>query len=93
MNKLLKICDLSSSVCKTRKEIKMKKRFKLENLDCADCANKMENEINKLPGIEKATINFMTAKLTVEAPDEQFDTLLPQISKVISRIEPDCKIK
>ena len=50
----------------------MKKTFKLQDLDCANCAAKMENEINKLEGVE-ATVSFMTQKLTVSAPDEGFE--------------------
>ncbi|HHX38215.1 MAG TPA: heavy metal transporter [Clostridiaceae bacterium] len=71
----------------------MKKRYALENLGCADCANKMENEISKLPGVERAAINFMTAKLTVEAPKEKLADLRPHIDEIINRIEPDCKIR
>ncbi len=47
----------------------MKKVFKLENLDCANCAAKMERGINKVEGVASATVSFMTQKLTIEAED------------------------
>lgn len=69
----------------------MKKTFKLQDLDCANCAAKMENEINKLEGVE-ATVSFMTQKLTVSAPDEGFDDIMKKIVKLCKKVEPDCEI-
>lgn len=69
----------------------MKKTFKLNDLDCANCAAKMENEINKLEGVE-ATVSFMTRKLTVSAPDEDFDGTMKKIVKLCKKVEPDCEI-
>ncbi|MCM1298238.1 MAG: cation transporter [Firmicutes bacterium] len=69
----------------------MKKTFKLQDLDCANCAAKMENEINKLEGVE-ATVSFMTQKLTVSAPDEGFDDTMKKIAKLCKKVEPDCEI-
>lgn len=70
----------------------MKKVFKLKDLDCANCAAKMENAINKLDGVEKATISFMTQKMTITADDDRFDSILDEAQKVIKKIEPDCVI-
>lgn len=69
----------------------MKKTFKLQDLDCANCAAKMENEINKLEGVE-ASVSFMTQKLTVSAPDEGFDDTMKTIVKLCKKVEPDCEI-
>lgn len=69
----------------------MKKIFKLQDLDCANCAAKMENEINKLDGVE-ASVSFMTQKLTVSAPDEVFDDTIKKIVKLCKKVEPDCEI-
>ena len=44
----------------------MKKKFKLEDLDCANCAAKMEEAIKKIPGVNDASVSFMTQKMTVE---------------------------
>lgn len=69
----------------------MKRSFNLENLDCAHCAAKMEAGINKL-GDVTASINFMTARLTLEADDAIFDQKVDAAQKVISGIERDCRI-
>lgn len=69
----------------------MKKTFNLRDLDCANCAAKMENEINKIEGVE-ASVSFMTQKLTVCAPDENFDGTMKKIVKLCKRVEPDCEI-
>lgn len=70
----------------------MKKVFKLEELDCANCAAKMENAINKIEGVSSATVSFMTQKLTIEADDSRFDDIIKEASKIIKKIEPDCSI-
>ena len=71
----------------------MKKTFKRVDLDCANCAAKMEDAIKKLPGVTSASISFMTQKLTLEASDEDFDSILKQAAECIKKVEPDCTIK
>lgn len=70
----------------------MKKKFKLENLDCANCAAKMEEGIKKIPGVSSATVSFMMQKLTIEAEEEHFDEIMKQVVSVCKKIEPDCTI-
>lgn len=73
----------------------MRKSFKLENLDCANCAAKMEAGINELPGVNKATISFMTQKLVIDAEAANADELAPIIDaaqKVCASYEKDCRI-
>ena len=70
----------------------MKKAFKLEDLDCANCAAKMEAAIRKLPGVQNATVSFMTQKMTLEAEDEKFDEVLQAAIKCIAKVEPDCRV-
>ncbi len=70
----------------------MKKTFKLVDLDCANCAAKMENAINKLDGVAAASVNFMAQKLTVEAPDDRFDSVMQEVVRVCKKVEPDCEI-
>ena len=70
----------------------MKKKFKLENLDCANCAAKMEDAIKKLPGVNDASLSFLTQKLTLDADDERFEEILDQAVKLCRKVEPDCKI-
>ncbi len=60
----------------------MKKVFKLENLDCANCAAKMEDAIRKIDGVTNVNISFMTLKLTIEADDGLFDEAIKKAAKV-----------
>lgn len=70
----------------------MTKTFKLEELDCANCAAKMESAINNMPEVTSATVSFMTQKLTITADSEITNDLMKKIAKVCKRIEPDCRI-
>ncbi len=70
----------------------MKKRFKLEELDCAHCASKMEKAINALDGVNSATVNFMQQKLTIDCDDDSFYEIMDKVEKEIKKIEPDCSI-
>ena len=70
----------------------MKKHFKLRDLDCANCAAKMEDAIKKLPGVNSATVSFMTQKLTLDADDARFDEIVQQAVKICKKVEPDCTI-
>ncbi len=70
----------------------MKKRFKLVDLDCANCAAKMEETIKKVDGVKDATVSFVMQKMTVEADDARFDDIMKEIVKVCKRVEPDCEI-
>ena len=71
----------------------MKKTYNME-VDCANCANKMELAANNVEGVEKATVNYFAQKMTVEfkegyAPAE----VMPQILKVCRKVESDCTIE
>ena len=70
----------------------MKKKFKLMDLDCANCAAKMEDAIKKLDGVNDATVSFMMQKLTLDADDDRFDEILKEASEICKKVEPDCKI-
>lgn len=70
----------------------MKKTFNLENLDCAHCAQKMEDGIKKISGVNSATVNFFAQKLILDADDERFDDILNEAIKICRKIEPDCEI-
>ena len=52
----------------------------------------METAINKLEGVQKATVSFMTQKLTLEAEDDKFDEVLKAAVKCIAKVEPDCRV-
>jgi len=70
----------------------MKKKFKLEDLDCANCAAKMEEAIKKIEGVNDANVSFMTQKMMVDAVDDKFDDIMKEVVKVCVKVEPDCKI-
>lgn len=70
----------------------MKKKFKLEDLDCANCAAKMEDAIKKIPGVNDANVSFMMQKMTVDAEDDKFDAIMEKVVRVCAKVEPDCKI-
>lgn len=70
----------------------MKKKFKLTDLDCANCAAKMENVIRKIEGVSDASVSFMTQKMTIEADDARFDAIMEEVVKVCRKVEPDCVI-
>lgn len=70
----------------------IEKVFELEELDCANCAAKMEEAIRKIDGVESASVVFMTQKLFISADESIFDKVLKQAQKVCRRVEPDCRI-
>lgn len=70
----------------------MKKVFKLEDLDCANCAAKMEDSISKMDEVNSVRVNFMTQKLTIDIDDDKFDKTMDAVQKTISKVEPDCQI-
>ena len=69
----------------------MKKKFKCE-VDCANCAAKLEDAIRKLDAVEDVNVNFLTQKLTLTALDEKFDEVLQNVVKTAKKIEPDTVI-
>lgn len=70
----------------------MKKKFKLIDLDCANCAAKMEAGIKKIDGVNDATMSFMMQKLTIDADDERFDEIMQEVVAVCKKVEPDMQI-
>lgn len=70
----------------------MKKIYKLEELDCANCAAKMEDAIRKIKGVNDVAVSFITQKLMIDAEDAAFDDVMKQVVKTIRKVEPDCKV-
>lgn len=70
----------------------MKKKFKLQDLDCANCAAKMEEAIKKIDGVNDVSVNFMMQKMTIDADDSKFDDIMKEVVTVCAKVEPDCKI-
>lgn len=70
----------------------MKKTFKLLDLDCAHCAQKMEDAIKKIDGVQSVTVSFLTQKLTIQADDSCFEQVFEQAVQACKKLEPDCEI-
>ena len=70
----------------------MKKTYKIE-VDCANCANLMEDAAKKTSGVQNATVNFMTLKMGVEFADGyEPKTVMEDVLKACKKVEPDCEI-
>ena len=65
----------------------MKKVFKLEGLNCADCASKIEEKVAKLEGVKSVMVNFMTTKMTLES--ENMEEVVEKVKKIVNEVEPD----
>ena len=70
----------------------MKKTFRLEDLDCAHCAARMEEKIKKIKGVIAAEVNFLAQQLVLEAEDDAFERALAEAVKICRKIEPDCRV-
>ncbi len=71
----------------------MKKTFRLEGLDCANCAAKIEDRINKLEGVKEATLNFMTTKLVIDGDEDRMEEIIEAAKAIIKKLEPDVAVK
>ena len=70
----------------------MKKKFKCE-VDCANCAAKMEDAGKKVEGVIDLSINFMMQKMTLEAEEDKFDAVFDEVVKVCKKVEPDFEVE
>ncbi len=71
----------------------MKKTIKLQDLDCANCAAKIENAVKKLEGVTNVKVNFLSQKMELETTDDKYDSVLSEAIKIIKKIEPDVTVK
>ena len=70
----------------------MKKAFKLDEIDCANCARELQEGLAKLEGVTSVPVNFMTQKLALEAADAEFEDVLQRVIDYAEEAEPDCEI-
>lgn len=70
----------------------MRKSFKLDEIDCANCARELQDDLAKLEGVKSVSVNFMTQKLTLEADDAEFEEVLQRVVDYTADAEPDCEI-
>ena len=71
----------------------MKKRYKVNDVDCANCAAKMEELIKKIPGVKDASLSFMAQKLTIEADEDKMDMILKEAEKIMKSIDKEASIE
>ena len=70
----------------------MKKVLKIENLDCANCARKLEDKLSKIKGVNECQVSFMSQKITIDVNEDMLDETLNNVKKTCKRVEPDMKI-
>ena len=70
----------------------MKKKFKMEELDCANCAAKMEAAIQKIDGVNEVSISFLAQKITIDADDDKFDEIMKKAQAACSKVDANCRI-
>jgi len=70
----------------------MKKTYKMDNLDCANCAAKMEQNIKNIDGVADATVSFFAQKLMIETDDARHDEIMKEVCKAVKKIESDCLV-
>ncbi len=70
----------------------MKQVFDVEDLDCANCAAKMEDAIRKLEGVTYVSISFIAQRMTLEADDAVFDKVVKAAAKAVKKVDADCRL-
>lgn len=70
----------------------MRKSFKLRDLDCANCAAKMERAVAKIDGVNEVSISFMGQRMSIDADEGRFEEIMDNVVKACKKIEPDCTI-
>lgn len=76
----------------TEGERRMKKTFMMEDLDCAHCAAKMEEQVRKLEGVYEVSINFFAQKMIIEMDEERADDIMKQAQRAVKKVDPNCSI-
>lgn len=70
----------------------MRKTYQLSDLDCANCAAKLETAISQIPELSNVSVSFMTQKLSFETNSDNLEEILKQIRQIINKIEPECEL-
>lgn len=71
----------------------MKKKFILEGLNCANCLNKIEREVNGLDGVKEASINLMTTKMVIDGDEDKMPEIIKLAEKIVNKYEPEVIFK
>lgn len=70
----------------------MKKILKMNDLDCAHCADRMEQAISKIEGVNSVSVNFMAQKMVIDADDGRFDEIMSKAQKEVKKVDSNCSI-
>lgn len=70
----------------------MKFVYKIEELDCAHCAAKVEKAISKIDGVQSVSVAFLAQKLTIEADEAKIEEIMVKVREACKKVEPDCVI-
>ena len=70
----------------------MKKVYRLEDLDCANCAAKMERAVAKIDGVNEVSISFMGQRMSIDADESRFEEIMDKVERACKRVEPDFRI-
>lgn len=70
----------------------MKKVFQLQDLDCANCAAKMERAVSKIDGVREVNVSFLAQRMSIDADEARFEAIMDQVVKTCKKVEPDCTI-
>lgn len=70
----------------------MKKTFKIEDLDCPNCAAKLEKAISEINGVAKASVSFIAQKMIIEADENDFESIIKAIPEKAKKAVPDCTV-
>lgn len=71
----------------------MKMKFKIKGIDCANCAAQLELAIQKIDGVDNASISFMTERMVIECADDRKDEVMEKVRKTVKKEEPDATIE
>ncbi len=71
----------------------MKQTFSLNNLDCANCAAKIEKAVRKIDGVQNASVSFFAQKLILEADDARWDAIVEEVCRTVQRVDADCTVR
>lgn len=71
----------------------MKKTLRVDGLDCANCAAKIERSVQALDGVTSASVNFMTGKMIIEGTDEKMEGIIEAAGKIVSKTEPGAVLR
>ena len=80
-------------MCFGKKGRIMEKTYRLDGLDCAHCAAKIEHTVQEINGVKRATVDFMTTKMIIEAPEKEMPRICDEAEKAVHQFEPDVELK